>query len=105
MVDEAGVYNVPEPFDPALLQVSASDPVNPNAAAASGIEVVAPEPQRSRFWNPISALLESGEYTDLDSIQDSLYGSDPDDSTVSSSRPTCSTFLSLARSQFQISLG
>jgi chaperone BCS1 len=42
VVDEAGVCNVPEPFDPALLQVSPSDLVNPNAGIASGIEVVAP---------------------------------------------------------------
>jgi hypothetical protein len=81
VVDEEGVYNVAKPFDPVLLQVSASDLVNPHAAVASGFEVVGPEPQpqRSPFWNPISALLSSGEYTDLESIQDSLYGFDSDD--------------------------
>jgi chaperone BCS1 len=87
VVDEAGVYNVPEPFNPALLQVRPSDLVNPNAAAASGIEVVAPEPQPkvSRFWNPINAHLNSGEYTDLESIEDSLCFSDSHSDVL----PTC----------------
>jgi hypothetical protein len=39
---------------------------------------VAPEPQPklSRFWNPISAPLSSGEYSGLESIQDALYESE-----------------------------
>jgi chaperone BCS1 len=39
LVDEEGIYNVPEPFDEQLLQVSACDLIDPVSAAASGIEV------------------------------------------------------------------
>jgi len=78
VVDEEGV-NVPEPFDRDLLMVSASDLVDPNTAATSGIEVVIAEVQpvaSSSSWRPFTAmanlLVDSGEYTDLSSIQDSL---------------------------------
>ncbi|KAF1838391.1 P-loop containing nucleoside triphosphate hydrolase protein, partial [Decorospora gaudefroyi] len=80
VVDEPGTYNIPEPFDHALLSVSASDLVNPDAAAASGI--AAPEAQAvvSQPWNPVKALgnvfVHVGEYTDLDSMQDTFHGAD-----------------------------
>ncbi|KAH6881788.1 hypothetical protein BKA58DRAFT_396156 [Alternaria rosae] len=72
LVDTEGVYNVPEPFDEGLLQVSAHYLIDPIAAVASGIDVadeVQGDDRKSGFWNPFKAintlLLDTGDYTDI----------------------------------------
>ncbi|KAE8874655.1 hypothetical protein PTNB73_01287 [Pyrenophora teres f. teres] len=80
--DEEGV-NIPEPFDHDLLRVRASDLVDPKVAATSAIEVVTEvQPTASASWGSFAAmanvLVDSGEYTDLASIQDSLVHVDSD---------------------------
>ncbi|KAI4664279.1 uncharacterized protein J4E79_003782 [Alternaria viburni] len=81
LIDEEGIYNVPESFDDELLQVSADDLVDPITAVASGIEVAAKiqgDHRKSGLWNPFKAintlLLNSGDHTDLESIEASLSG-------------------------------
>ncbi|KAL1799591.1 hypothetical protein ACET3X_003628 [Alternaria dauci] len=81
IVNEEGVYNVPEPFDEELLRVSTDDLIDPDAATASGTDVASKTQTTHRkfgFWNPLKALnkllLDSGEYVDLECIEDSLSG-------------------------------
>ncbi|RMZ69795.1 Mitochondrial chaperone [Pyrenophora seminiperda CCB06] len=107
VTDEEGV-NVPEPFDSSLLLVSASDLVDPNTAAVSGIQVVTSEVEAtaSASWNPFrvmaNVLLNCGEYTDVESIQDSLVHADSEvgGSEVVDPVPVNSQDLVLAQQSF-----
>ncbi|KAI1686997.1 RPT1, ATP-dependent 26S proteasome regulatory subunit [Pyrenophora tritici-repentis] len=81
-VDEEGV-NIPEPFDSDLLLVRTSDLVDPNVGATSDMEVVTevqPTAPASRgFFSAIANVFQdSGEYTDLASIQGALVNVDSD---------------------------
>ncbi|KAG9193854.1 hypothetical protein G6011_03889 [Alternaria panax] len=79
LFNDEGIYNVPKSFDEDLLQVNTCDLIDRVSAAASGIEAASEIQATSRnsaCWNPMKALkrlfLESGEYADLQYIEDPL---------------------------------
>lgn len=51
--NEDSIFNIPEPFDSALLQVSPSDLVNPNDTAVSVIVTDSAPPHPRSSWNPL----------------------------------------------------